>query len=395
MNFLQHFLPGQPVEDSEHRSFGAQTAAYRTLENGAGLALGFDAEATTGKLKQFQPLPTRGSAFLRGTIPQGQHYDYQVDAMQTAAFVSYQQALGARWQLSLGLRLEHINYDYDNRMLDGRTDDSGTPCGFGGCRYSRPADRDDSFFDLSPKLGLRYALNDNNKLELRVQRGFRAPQATELYRLQNAQSVAELDSVELDSYELSLSGSGNSWSGSWNYGLSLYLMDKANEIITNSARENLNGNHTAHRGLEATLGIDLSPSLSLHGAFNLAKHSYENRRLSGGMDIKGNEVDSAPDMFGNMRLQWQPHNRLLAELEWVHMGEYYTNPENTAAYPGHDVLNLRANYHISDAFGLTLNLLNISDEKYAERADWTTFSGDRYFPGEPPRAHLALTWNWQ
>ena len=116
----------------------------------------------------------------------------------------------------------------------------------------------------------------------------------------------------------------------------------------------------------------MSPSLSLHGTLNLAKHSYENRRLSGGMDIKGNEVDSAPDIFGNLRLQWRPHSGLLAELEWVHMGEYYTNPENTADYPGH-----------------------ITDEKYAERADWTTFSGDRYFPGEPTRAILALTWNWQ
>ena len=47
-------------------------------------------------------------------------------------------------------------YDYDNMMLDGRTNDQGVACGFGGCRYSRPADRGDNFTNLSPKIGLSY-----------------------------------------------------------------------------------------------------------------------------------------------------------------------------------------------------------------------------------------------
>lgn len=390
MNFVQHFLPGQPVEDTEHRSIGLQFAAYRELSNGADLALGIDIEDTEGALKQFQPNPTTGSFFLRNSIPQGKHYDYEVDARQVAGFINYEQELGAGWDLSLGLRLEDMQYDYNNKMIDGRTDEFGVACRF-GCRYNRPADSRDRFLNLSPKLGLSYALNDNHDLQLRVQRGFRAPQATELYRLQNNQTVADLDSVKLDSYELAFKGAGDNW----NYSASWYFMDKENEIFNNSSRENLNDSHTSHRGIEFAAGYDISDTLSLQGVVNLAKHTYENSQISGGIDIEGNDIDTAPNVFGNIRLQWQPVSSVLSELEWVSMGDYYTNPENTEDYEGHDILNWRTQYQFNDDLTFYLNVLNVTDEKYAERADWTTFTDGRYFPGEPVRAFFGVTWNYK
>ncbi len=391
MNFIQHFLPGLPIEDSEHRSVGLQTAGYRTLANNARLAMGIDIESTNGKLKQFQPNPTVGSAFLRNTIPQGRQYDYEVDARQMGAFISYEQSLSENWDLSLGLRLEDINYDYDNLMVDGRVKENGVPCGFGGCRYNRPADRDDSFTDLSPKLGLSYSFDDSNSLQLRVQNGFRAPQATELYRLQNNQNVADLESVELESYEIAFVGAGSDW----DYSATVYYMDKTNEIITDSNRINLNGVHTKHRGLELGAGYDITATLSVRGTLNLASHTVENSEDSNGAALRGNDVDGAPNAFGNLHLQWRPNAKLLTELEWVNMGKYYTNPENTASYDGHDLLNLRTQYQVNDTINVSLNLLNITDVEYAERADWTAFTGDRYFPGEPARAFLAVNWKFR
>ena len=391
MNFIQHFLPGLPIEDSEHRSLGVQTAAYRVLANNATLSVGIDLETTDGKLKQFQPKPTVGTAFVRNTVPQGKHYDYEVAARQSAGFINYEQALSENWALSLGLRLERTAYDYDNLMLNGRTRDNGVACASGGCRYNRPADRDDGFTELSPKIGLSYELNDNHSLQIRVQHGFRAPQATELYRLQNNQTVADLDSVEVDSFEIAFVGAADNW----NYSATAYTMDKENEIITDSARINLNGVHTEHRGLEVAVGYDISETLSVGGALNLAKHEVQNSQDSNGAALKGNDVDGAPDIFGNAHLQWRPTSQFLAELEWANMGDYYTNPENTASYGGHDLLNLRAQYQINEALDLSVNVLNLTDEEYAERADWTSFTGDRYFPGEPARAFVAVTWKFK
>ena len=390
MTFLQHFLPGQPIEDSEHRSLGTQLAGYKDLESGAQLAIGFDIESTQGSLKQFQPNPTSGSFFLRNSIPQGRHYDYDVDARQLAAFVNYEQSYGNGWDVSLGLRLENVQYDYENNMINGRTNEFGKACRF-GCRYSRPDDRDDSFTNLSPKIALSYALNEEHDLQFRAQRGFRAPQATELYRLQNAQTVAELDSVELDSFEIAFKRAGETW----NYSATAYYMDKQNDILTNSARENLNNNHTKHQGLEFSLGLDITETLSFNGVFNLASHTYENSQISGGLNIQGNDVDTAPNTFGNFRLSWRPTSDITAELEWVNMGDYYTNAENTANYEGHDLANLRIQYTLSESINLSLNVLNLTDEAYAERADWTTFTGDRYFPGEPARAFFAVNWKFR
>ena len=76
MRFLQHFLPGQPLEENGHRSLGLQSSAALTNN----VTVGFDAEQTRGFLKQTQTGETRGSAFLVGTIPSGKHYDYDVTA---------------------------------------------------------------------------------------------------------------------------------------------------------------------------------------------------------------------------------------------------------------------------------------------------------------------------
>ena len=390
MNFMQHFLPGKPIEDTYHRSIGTQSAFYKTLASGAEFAIGFDIEGTDGKLMQFQPNPTVGSFFLRNHIPQGKHYGFTVKSRQLAAFVNYEQNLTESLRLSLGLRAEEMDYEYDNLMLDGRTNDAGIACRF-GCRYSRPSDRSDNFTNLSPKLGLSYAISENYSLQFRAQRGFRAPQATELYRLQNTQTVADLSSVELDSYEFEFKGTGINW----NYSVSIYSMDKDNEIMSNSSRTNLNGNATSHRGAEFGAGIDLSSILSLAGTFNFADHSYENPLISGEINIKGKDVDTAPDQFGNLRLKWTPTETLSSEMELVHMGDYFTNPENTAKYDGHDVVNLRTQYEANESFLIYVNIMNLFDEEYAERADWTTFAGDRYFPGEPLRAYLGFTYKYR
>lgn len=390
LSFIQHFLPGAPTEDNTHSSIGAQMATYKDLDNNAMISFGLDLEATEGSLSQTQEFATStGSAFLNNTIPIGKHYDYDVDATQVAPFVHYQRYFDNGFDISLGLRYERMEYDYDNRMINGRTKDSGVACGFGGCRYSRPADSTDSFGDFAPKFAVRYELNDRHNVQLRLNKGYRAPQATELYRLQNNQTVADLDSVEIDSIELGLEGGGTGWQ----YAVTAYQMNKDNEIVTDSSRANLNGSKTKHRGLEFSGALDLTDSLRLSGAYNLARHTYENDLDGGGLIIDGNDVDTAPRHFGSMQLQWTLSDTLSTELEWVNMGSYYTNPENLNEYEGHDILNLRTRWQASTDLTLALNILNLTDKEYAERADFS-FGNDRYFPGEPLRAFFSVNWKY-
>lgn len=388
--FIQHFLPGAPTEDNVHSSIGLQLAGYRDISTSTMISFGVDTEVTQGSLLQQQPGPTIGSAFLAATIPAGKHYDYDVDATQIAPFAHLQHYWNNGFDISLGLRYERMEYDYDNKMIDGRTRDNGVACGFGGCRYNRPADRSDSFGNWAPKFALRYQINETHNAQIRLNKGYRAPQATELYRLQNNQSVADLDPVEIDSAEIGVDGAADAWQ----YSVTAYYMDKDNEIITDSNRLNLNNSHTKHRGLELSGALDLSAQWRLSGAYNIARHTYENDEISGGVNINGNDVDTAPRKFGSFQLRWQPMATLFTELEWVNSGQYYTNPENLNEYAGHDILNLRTRWQATSDITLALNILNLTDEKYAERADFS-FGNDRYFPGEPVRAFLSVNWKFR
>src|SRR5690606_6463590 len=131
-------------------------------------------------------------------------------------------------------------YDYDNRMVAGRTRDDGTECGFDGCRYSRPADREDSFDNWSPKIGLLYELADNHQLFATLATGFRAPQAVELYRLERAQQVADLDSERLDSLEIGLRGD----TAKLRYEFTAYAMEKDNVIFRDTDFFNVSNGRT-------------------------------------------------------------------------------------------------------------------------------------------------------
>jgi iron complex outermembrane receptor protein len=390
LDFIQHFLPGTPVEENRHSSAGLQFATYRDLSEDTTLSVGMDIEFTEGSLLQAQEGTTVGSPMLVETIPPGRHYDYDVDAIQAAPFAQIQHYWDNGLDVTFGVRYERMNYDYRNNMVDGRVREDGTECGFGGCRYNRPSDRADTFGNWAPKLGLRYQMNENHNAQLRLTRGYRAPQATELYRLQNQQNVADLDAVEIDSVELGFEGFGEGW----NYEVVAFWMDKDNEIITDSDRINLNGMHTRHRGVEFSGALDLSEQWQLSGAYSYARHTYENDQISQGVNINGLDVESAPRHFGSVQMSWRPLETLRTELQWVTTSKYYTSPANLSQYDGHSVLNLRTRWQATEDLTLALNVLNLTNRKYAERAGWTPFGGDRYFPGEPLRAFVSASWRF-
>lgn len=386
MAFLQHFLPGQPLEQTEHTSVGFRSGIQGALSERVVVSAGLDGEVTEAALRQSQPAQTTGSAFLQETVPQGKHYDYEVGASLLSPFVLVAFTPSDRLSLEAGLRLETLRYDYDNRMMAGRTREDGTACGFGGCRYSRPEDRQDDFENWSPSLGLLYDWAPQHQVFINLAHGFRAPQATELYRLQRQQSVADLDSEEMRSLELGLRGR----QGSLDYELVGFAMEKRNVIFRDADFFNRAGGVTQHRGVELALAYALTEQWSLDLAATYAEHRYRDERLLDGIPLDGKLVDSAPRAFGSARITWQPDDRSEIELEWLHRGRYYTDPLNLQSYPGHDLLNMRARRNLGDGWSAALRLLNLLDEKYAERADFSNFSGDRYFPGEPRSIYAEL-----
>lgn len=378
MRFRMHFLPGKPLEENAQKGVGVLSQFNYVVNDRISLDVGVDAEYTEGELTQSQQGPTEGSAFLVETIPAGKHYDYDVDATLLAPFFALNWQ-DDKWAIQLGGRFETMRYDYVNNMNTGRVRENGTECGFGGCRYSRPADSENDYNNFSPKLSLRYQLSPQIQLFGGVARGYRAPQATELYRLQRAQTVTELESVTADNVELGITGSLLSGG----YTLSFYSLEKDNVIYRDSDFFNVSNGETWHRGVELTFDQQLSDVLRVDFAGTYARHTYEHSQLSGELDIKGNDIDTAPKVLFNTRLSYDVTEEIQAQLEWQHVSSYYTDAENLNEYDGHDLVHGRISWDVTNSITLYARINNMLDTEYAERADYTSFSGPRYFPGRP------------
>jgi outer membrane receptor protein involved in Fe transport len=377
MEFLQHFLPGQPLEENGHVSAGVLS----TLTFGSDrlrTIVGLDLEYADIFLKQSQDGPTPGSPFLMETRPEGQHYDYEVVQNNVAAYVQSDWAINRNLTISAGLRADYLTYDYDNLMLDGNTRDDGTPCGFGGCLYTRPADRSDSFTNLAPKLALNYRFTETSSLYAGLARGFRAPQATELYRLQSGQEVADLDSEQVDSFEFGVREVRDDLSVEF----AVFSLRKKDSVYRDSEGFNVTGARSRHRGIEFSLDWQIADAWALSLDTTYARHQYDFDAVAqrGETFVSGRDVDTAPRWLGSLELQYAPTQRFDVALQLASIGKYYLDAENEFEYPGHTIANLRAGARITRNFDVVLRLNNITDRLIADRADYA-FGNYRYFPG--------------
>lgn len=384
MTFLQHFLPWQPVEKNGQDSLGLQlslSGSNTTLD----WQLGLDMDFTEAYLSEVQAEP------FSPNQPAGVHYDYEVDAVSVAAYAQLEWQPTPSLTLTGGVRLEQNDYDYDNRTGDG------SACGpdATNCRFFRPADRNDDFFNGSVNLGLSYALSEQQRVYVRVAQGFRPPQAAELYRLQSGQENADLDSETMRSLDIGLRGQR----GGFSYDVALFTMRKDDVIFQDANRQNVSGARTTHEGLELSLRWQGESGwyAGLDGTF--ARHRYDSdpSLLGSRLDIEGNDIDTAPRHFGSARVgrDWSLDTgagggrTLRSELEWVHMGRYYLEPDNAHEYAGHELLNLRLRMQFSARTSASLRVTNLLDEDYAERADFG-FGSYRYFIGEPRGAYVEV-----
>ncbi len=378
MKFLQHFLPGQPFEENGQTSAGGQVV----LSGGDRVQwnIGAMAEWAEGDLYEFQQNPTVGSPFLRATRPVGVHYDYDVVSANAALFYDVRVPLSDAIDLLHSARAEWLDYDYDNNALDGNTRDNGVPCGFGGCLYTRPADRSDDFVDYAGRLGIEWRNSETIVSYALLSSGFRAPQATELYRLQSGQQIADLESETITGAEIGVRWFDRALSSS----IATFVERGKDLVLRDANGFNISRGQIDSYGIEFEFVLTPSDAHRFELIGTYARHEYGfDRVLAQGETIeKGNDVDTAPRWLGSARWRWQPTEAVHSEIEYVYLGRHYVNAENTADYDGHGLWNWRGSYRISPRFEVFARVMNFTDESYADRADFA-FGNYRYFPGTP------------
>ena len=390
MEFLQHYLPGTPLENNSHSSFGLIASVVTKLDN-LQLTSGIQTETAKVKLKEFQQFSlTTSSAFNNAVRPQGFHYNFDVDSSSIAIFFGFDEFFIGKNSFAYGdLRLEHNDYSYDNKILAGNTKDDGTPCGFGGCYYSRPEDRDDNFDEISFRLGLEKKVNLLTVFS-QISMGFRPPQMTELYRLQKKQTVGDIDSEKLTMLELG----GRFLSDYIEASISFYAGKKRDSIFRDAENFIQDNGKTDHKGLElfTRLKINEKNSLFFAGTFQNHKYDFSTETSMKEQIISGNYVDTSPKTSFNIRWLNTLSDSVRFEFEVERLGSYYTDAANLHEYEGHTLIHSRFVCLYRNNLRQIIRVHNLLDEDYAERADFNVFGGDRYFPGLPRQ--IFISWEY-
>ena len=391
MQFLQHFLPGTPVEENRHISYGLLFKRFLNFEDYS-LIGGMQIEVVDAELVETQANAlTTSSAFNNATRPQGKHYDYEVDSKVYAAFLGIDDLYISRDLLFFAdLRTESIKYDYNNRMNSGNIREDGTNCGFGGCYYNRPDDRSDNYNELSLRAGIETDFDLLNYF-FQASLGFRPPQINEAYRLQKKQNVSDLDSEKLTMIEAGTTFNLDNLKGS----VSIYKSKKRNSIFKDSENFIIDNGKTNHKGIELTLDINLNETSNLTSNFTYGDHKYDfDSDTSMREQIRiGNEIDTSPKLMANLILDTSINDTLSLTFELEHMDSYFTDAANLREYEGHTLLHFRTNLNYSEKLKLYLRIDNVTDRNYAERADFNAFGGDRYFPGLPRETYVGLEYS--
>ncbi len=210
---------------------------------------------------------------------------------------------------------------------------------------------------------------------------------TELYRLQSGQSVADLDSEQLDNIELGYrrSGARHTWH------LSAFAMRKKNSVYRDAEGFNVSGGRTRHEGTEFGLDWSLADAWRLDINLSYTRHTYDFDTVAsrGETFVSGRDVDTAPRWLGSAELFYEPRGNWMIAAQVTGMDAYYLDTENRYTYPGHVIGNLRASIAPTDSLDLVIRLNNVTDRAYADRADYA-FGEYRYFPGRGRELFIEL-----
>ena len=324
-------------------------------------------------------------------------YEYDVTYLGVSPYLQAETSPSERLRVTAGLRYDWMRYDYDNKLSD-------TALQVGASYYGHVADTDVDFSHASPKLGATYALNTHHSLFAAWSHGFRAPSESQLFRpargtsatlaQANALSALGLEPVNANQFEIGARGQ----SLGMDYSLSLYSLSKQNDIVsyrdtTTNITNSTNAGETLHRGVEVGLGFPFGDAFRFDTAFSYARHTYEEWIVSPTINYSGNDMEFAPRWIANTRFTWLPAPGTRVQLEWVSLGPYWMDQANTTEYEGYSLINLRANWSITQQLALFGSVHNLADVRYADSASITS-NTPVYSPGLPRTLYAGVEYRW-
>ncbi|HEY1114371.1 MAG TPA: TonB-dependent receptor [Chitinophagaceae bacterium] len=304
--------------------------------------------------------------------------DYATNLNNYAAFGHFEFSPLEKLRVVASLRYDLFRYRFDNAL---------TPSAFSGS-----ADTVNHFYRLSPKVGATYNFSARTGLYANYSEGFVPPQVTELY---TGVKVPSLEPSVFYNWEVG--GWAEVIRGKLSADVSLYQLEGTNEVVSvrldDGTTANRNAGRTAHKGIE--LGVNATPAadltLRLSGAWS--EHRFTDY-VEKGTSYNGNAMNGAPRWLCNAEAWYKPSflEGLRLGVELQHVGAYWADPQNTARYGGHDVLNLRLGYAFRGV-DVWVHALNAANAYYATIVSKSAY-GYSYTLAEPRNITLGLSYDF-
>ena len=371
------------IWESSNYSIGLLTRWRRTLPSlHTNLSTGLDFEYSPGNRLETRIVPQMTGSVFGGYTEGEIQYDYEVAFWQASPYAQADIALPMGVHLSAGLRYDRLGYDYENKL---GVLDTGA--------HRRPGSTGVTFARLSPKLGVTWEIAPNANVFVSYRAAFRAPSESQLFRQGAAVNTVDLKPVRAASWE---AGFRTALGGVVSFEVTGYSMKLRDDILTlfdpaTGLRLTQNAGATNHRGLEVGAGFAVMDGIRLDGAVSYAKHTYVTWKARETLDYSGNEMELAPRFLGNARLTYRPSflDPGMIAFEWVRLGSYWMDPENTREYAGHSIFNVYGTIPVVSHLELTGRVTNLGNRRFAETSSYNVQQGERFRPGAPRQVYLG------
>jgi len=327
-----------------NQEYLSQEIRYNLKQDNYNLLVGLYADKSEDKNKnEFE------SAY--GTFIYGHQ---KVDGKSLGVFAHVDYQITDKLSVLGGLR-----YDKDKKELDNKVS---------------LAQEEDSFSEISPKLALKYKLNNNTLAFATIAKGYKpggyyifAPQGQEYY-----------DQETLISYELGLKSSF--LDNRLNLNTSLYYIDISDKQIvvpvSNLANYIRSADSATSKGLEIELNYKVTDTFSVNSSFAYNKATFDdfkytsaifdqNYNIIGTQDIdnSGNYMPNTPKYTYTLGATYRGNNGIYANAQLSAIGTFQLDDTNTFKREPYKLVDAKIGYE-TENFDIYLYGKNIFDEEY-------------------------------
>lgn len=299
---------------------------------------------------------------------------FEQRASNASAYVENQTWLAPRWVLALGAQGLQSSRRSRDRFITGGRDESF----------------DVDYSGVSPKLGVRYLIDDGAQLFANLSRSLEPPSFGEL---SGGPNVTQVDAQRATTAELGLRLQRQALS----LDAALYRARVDGELLAlvdgaGNPLGTVNAGRTLHQGLELGVGWQLDDAwlLSANALWN--DFCFDDDAVYG-----DNELAGIPPLQLRTTLRWSPREALYVapNLEWTPQ-DYFVDHANTLRAPGYALLGVRVGGRIDAAWSWFVDARNLQDRRWIAStgvlADARGRDQAAFLPGDGRSVYLGVEW---